>query len=91
MRIKKLVLDILIPRELHIVELSLAIAGVNGVEEVKTTVQEVDERTSTLKVEVSGNGINYEEIYNTISHHGASLRSVDEVIVVSGKSGFREG
>ncbi len=80
-RVKKLVLDILIPRELHIIELSMAIASVSGVEEVKATVQEVDERTSTLKVEVTGNGISYEKIYNTISHHGASLRSVDEVVI----------
>ena len=80
-KVKKLTLDILLPKELHIIELSSAIASDDGVDEVKTTVVEVDAKTETVKMEVYGSEIDYDRIFDIIREYGAVLRSIDEVIV----------
>lgn len=82
-KIKRLVLDVLIPRELHVIDLSKSLASIDGVNEVKITVTEVDERTETIKIEIIGDNINYDSLVKILSDIGAALRSVDELSVTS--------
>ncbi|MBL7118636.1 DUF211 domain-containing protein [Candidatus Bathyarchaeota archaeon] len=79
--VKKVIVDSLKPRETSIRDLSTVVCEVSGVEEVNITVIEVDAQTETVKVVVQGSNINYDEICETITNHGAAIRSVDEILV----------
>jgi hypothetical protein len=79
--IKRLLLDVLKPRELSIIELSEAVGSVGGVDGVDMIVSEVDSRTETIKVTVKGPQINYEAVAKVMEKHGVSVRGVDEISV----------
>ena len=83
-RIERMVLDVLKPREISIVELGKALGGLNGVEEVSILVTEVDVKTETIKITISGNSLCFEEINNELVNNGCAVRSVDELLVKKG-------
>lgn len=79
MYIKRLVIDALKPREVSIMDLSKSICELDGVEEVSVIVTEVDVKTETVKIMISGNDIDFDKMMEAISDSGVSVRSVDEV------------
>lgn len=79
--VKRLLLDTLKPRELSIIELSKAIGSVDGVEEVHMVVSEVDSKTETIKVTITGPRIDYDVVSKVMERYGVSIRGVDEIIV----------
>lgn len=79
--VKKIVLDVLKPHQPNALELSKAIASVGADYRVRLTVLEVDESTETVRIEVTGNAIDFEEVRSTVSKLGGSLHSIDEVEV----------
>ena len=81
MTIRRLVVDSLKPRETSIIDLSQALAKVEGIEEVDITVTEVDVKTETIRLTIRGSNINYEAMSKVLSNHGATLRSIDEINV----------
>lgn len=83
--IRRLLLDALKPRELSIIELSRALGSLRGVEEVNIVVSEVDSRTETIKVMISGPGIDYSEVTRIMEKHAVSVRGVDEISVTKTK------
>ena len=83
-RIEKMVLDVLKPREISIVELGKALGNLNGVREVSILVTEVDVKTETIKMTIFGNALCFEEIYNELVNNGCAVRSVDELVVKKG-------
>jgi len=78
--IRRLVLDVLSPHDPSILELSRLLAEC-GEYHVKITVVEMDDRTETLQIEISGVDVDFDCIQTTISEFGASLHSIDEVEV----------
>jgi hypothetical protein len=83
--IKRLVIDSLKPRETTILDLSKALCGVDGVNEVDIMVTEVDVKTETIKLTARGTDIDYDGISNIMQENGATIRSVDEVYVSKGR------
>ena len=81
--VKKIVLDVLKPHQPNALEFSRSIAKVGSDYRVHLTVLEVDEKTETLQIEVTGSAIDFEAIKTVISNLGASLHSIDEVEVQS--------
>jgi len=79
--IVRVTLDVLKPREVGLEDLALALGEVQGVETVDITVTEVDARTETLKVTVSGRGISLEDLEKVMNEHSAIIRSIDAVSV----------
>jgi len=77
--IKRLVIDALKPREVSIMDLSKSICELDGVEEVSVIVTEVDVKTETVKIMISGNDIDFDKMMDAISDSGVSVRSIDEV------------
>jgi len=77
--IKRLVIDALKPREVSIMDLSKSICELDGVEEVSVIVTEVDVKTETVKIMISGNDIDFDKMMEAISESGVSVRSIDEV------------
>lgn len=76
-----MVIDSLKPRETTILDLSKALAAVEGVDEVDITVTEVDVRTETIRLTIRGSNIDYEGVGKVMGEHGATIRSVDEINV----------
>ncbi len=83
--IRRLVVDSLKAREISIIDLSNVICSVNGVEEVDITVTEVDVRTETIRLTIRGSNIDFGGLSKTMSEHGVTVRSIDEVNVSRSK------
>jgi hypothetical protein len=77
--IKRIVLDVLKPHKPGILELSKTIASLGDDYLVSLTVIDVDKKTETLEVEITGTAIEFSAIESTLSSMGASLHSVDVV------------
>jgi hypothetical protein len=79
-RLRRLVLDVLKARQPGVLELGRILAEQGGFR-VRLTVLEIDDKTETLRIEVTGEDIDFERIQNALATFGASLHSIDEVEV----------
>ena len=79
--IKRLILDVLKPHQPNALEFCQAIAKAGDDCRVKLSVIEVDEKTETLVIEISGDSLDFNLIQAAISEIGGSLHSIDEVEV----------
>ncbi len=83
--VKHLVLDVLKPHHPNALEFARALAGTGPDYRVHVTVLEVDEKTESLRVEVTGSAIDFERLREAIGELGGSLHSIDEVETASGE------
>ena len=79
--VKRVVLDVLKPHQPNALEFSQAIAEAGIDYRVRLTVNEVDENTETLQIEIEGSAIDFEVVHAAITGMGGSLHSIDEVEV----------
>ena len=86
-RIKRVVLDVLKPHLPNALEFSQAIAALGRDYRVHLTVAEVDEHTETLQVVIESSAIDFEAVQSGVNDMGASIHSVDEVVVHSEAGG----
>lgn len=82
-QVKRVVLDILKPHHPDALQFCSHIADLGSDYRVKLAVQEMDEKTQTLKLIVEGSDINFDALQDVIARMGASLHSIDEVEVTS--------
>lgn len=82
-RVRRLVLDVLKAHRPGVLEFGERLAGLDTLS-VKLTVLEVDDKTETLRVEIAGEDIDFQQIHDAIDEFGASLHSIDEVEVDGG-------
>ncbi len=82
-QIKRVVLDILKPHLPDALTFSSELAACGQGYRVKLAVEEMDEKTETLKVELEAWHIDFEKVQEAINQMGASLHSIDEVEVVN--------
>ena len=80
-KVRRLVLDVLKPREPPIYELASKLAGCEGVSDVSINLAEIDQQTETIKVSLEGEGIDINDVKQCIEDLGASVQSFDEVKV----------
>jgi hypothetical protein len=80
-KIKHLVLDVLKPHSPPLPEFATFLTELNGIEKVDITLVEMDEKTESLKVVLSGTAIEYEALKEHVGKQGAVIHSVDQVIV----------
>jgi len=77
--IRRLVLDVLKPHEPNVIELSLGLSSLEGVEGVNTITYEIDQQVENVKVIIAGENIDFETIKKKLEEMGATIHSVDEV------------
>ena len=77
--VRRLVLDVLKPHSPSIIELSQALADLEGVDGVDVTVCEIDRKVENVKITMEGNDINIEEIERIIQENGGTIHSIDKV------------
>jgi len=80
-KIKNLVLDVLKPHSPPLPEFASFLTELDGIERVDITLVEMDEKTESLKVELSGSAIDYEALKEHVGKQGAVIHSVDHVVV----------
>jgi hypothetical protein len=80
-KIKNLVLDVLKPHSPPLPEFASFLTELDGIEKVDITLVEMDEKTESLKVVLTGIHIEYEALKEHVGKQGAVIHSVDQVIV----------
>lgn len=79
--VTQLMLDVLKPHEPTAIDFARTLAERIGAAEVVVEVREMDDKTQTLEVLVEGDDLDPEAITTAIGELGASLHSVDRVVV----------
>lgn len=80
-RLKHIVLDVLKPHQPSVLDLARAIAELGADYRVRIEVTAVDEKTESTLIEIEGEDLAFETVSATISALGASVHSVDRVLV----------
>lgn len=78
-KLRRIVLDVLKPRQPNILEFAKAIAGLGADYRVQVLVDEVDDKTESVMVEIEGEDIDFSAVESVINDLGGSLHSIDEV------------
>lgn len=81
--IRRIVLDVLKPHKPSLIEVSLRLSALKGVDGVNCTLTEVDQETESVTVTIEGPSIHYESVESTLRELGAAIHSID--VVASGK------
>ena len=79
--IKAMVLDVLKPHSPALPVFATFLAELEGLDEVDVSLVEMDEKTESLKVIISGHDIDYEALREHMGKQGAVIHSVDQVVV----------
>lgn len=79
MRIRRLVLDALIPHVPDVLEYASELSGLDNVDGLTIRVAEIDERTRTVEITIEGEALSFDAIRNVIEGLGGAIHSVDEV------------
>lgn len=79
--IRKIELDVLKPHLPNVLEFSEAIAVVSPDYRVFVDVEEMDDKTETLRVLIEGKALDFTRIEEVIASMGGSVHSIDKCIV----------
>jgi hypothetical protein len=81
--IRRLVLDVLKPHKPSVIDLSLALSSLEGIEGVNIIIYEIDQHVENAKITIVGSKIDFEVVRKKVEEMGGTIHSVDEV--ASGK------
>ena len=81
--VKRLVLDVLKPHQPDSLAFCRELAQLGPDYRVSLNVDEMDENTQTLQLEICGNDVELGPIEEAIANMGASIHSVDQVEVLN--------
>lgn len=82
-KLKRLVLDVLKPREPNIIEFAKALTLLGDDYRVTLRVDEVDDRTESVMLRIESEDLDFDAVREVIEGLGGSLHSIDEVETVS--------
>jgi hypothetical protein len=80
-KIRRLILDVLKPRDPPIYMLASKLATCKGVNYASISLAEIDQQTETIKVTLEGKAIDISDVERCVEGLGASVQSFDEVKV----------
>jgi hypothetical protein len=78
-KIRRLVLDIVIPTAGDVVKLTQDLADIANVKGTSSFVNEFDKNVINLKLILEGTDLKLKEIEKSVNKHGGSIHSVDSV------------
>lgn len=79
MQIKRLVVDVLIPREPGVLTYAEKISELEKTDGLTIRVMEIDEKTKTVEMTIEGADLSFDAIKGVIEELGGSVHSIDEV------------
>ena len=77
--IKRIILDVLKPHAPSILEMADRLSSLEGISGVNISLEEVDEKTDSVKITIEGSNISYKLVKKEISECGAEVHSIDGV------------
>ena len=83
-KLKRLVLDVLKPRQPNIIDFAKALSMLGSEYRINLSVEEVDDKTESVTLRIEGDDMDFVALEALINELGASLHSIDEVEVVGG-------
>lgn len=83
-KLRRIVLDVLKPHQPEVLDFAAALADSLDGCGVRLTVEERDEKTESVTVEVTGEEVKFEAVIAKINEMGGSIHSVDDVEVEPG-------
>lgn len=86
-KLRRIVLDVLKPRQPNILDFAKALAGLGTEYRVQVLVDEVDDKTESVMVEIEGGDIDFAAVQSVINDLGGSLHSIDEVEAQGAETG----
>ncbi len=81
--VKRLVLDVLKPHQPDALSFCKELAQLGDGSRVSLSLDEMDDKTQTLQLEISGVAVDIAPIEEAIARMGASIHSVDQVEVLN--------
>ena len=81
--VTRVVLDVLKPHQPNVLEFASQLADLGDGYHVNLLVQEVDDKTHSIVLRVSGEQLDFDSITRHIEAMGGSVHSIDEVDVKS--------
>jgi len=82
--LKRILLDVLKPHNPNNLELAKAIAAIGADYRVCLAVDEMDEKTETIRIQIEAETVDFEAVQKAITAMGGALHSIDEVEVQGG-------
>ena len=79
-KIRRLVLDVVIPNVVDIPKFTQDLADILSVAGVNTLVNEIDKNVVNLKMIFEGSDLVMKDIERVVSSHGGSIHSIDNVV-----------
>ena len=83
--VKRVLFDVLKPREISIINLSRILGSAEGSEQVDAVVSEADAKTETVSVTISGVHVDTESAIKLMEESGVSIKGIDEISVEKNK------
>ena len=77
----RLVLDFLKLQDPPLHQFAIQLGSIPNVDDVKVSVVEIDQITESVKVTVEGRNIDLDSVQTIMKDHGATIHSIDEVVV----------
>lgn len=77
--LKRIVLDVLKPHQPSGLDFTRSLADLSPGYQVKYKVDEIDEKTESVIITITGNEIDFDLVQEAITNMGGSLHSVDEI------------
>lgn len=74
-------LDVLKPHSPSVDFVAHALMDVNGVDRVSVKLDELDQKTASLHINVAGSDISFEELTNKMEELNCAIHSIDEVSI----------
>lgn len=82
--LKRIVLDVLKPHQPNGLEFSRALSDALDGCRIRLRVEEMDEKTESVTLEITGEDVDFEAVSAKIADMGGSIHSIDEVEVEPG-------
>ncbi|MBN2518709.1 MAG: DUF211 domain-containing protein [Candidatus Altiarchaeota archaeon] len=79
-KIRRLVLDVVIPNTTEVIKLTQEIADLGLTEGVNSLVNEIDKNVTNIKITLEGADISFKDVERVIKSHGGSIHSIDNVV-----------
>jgi len=78
--IRRLVLDVMMPHDPGLVEVTSSVAECPGVDAVNAVLEETDRKVQDVKFTIEGDGVDVSAVEATIEDVGGSVHSTDQVV-----------
>ena len=78
-RLRLIVLDVLKPHTPSILDIASQLSDLEGLDGVDIIVTEIEKDVETVKITMSGESINFEDVKKLIERNSCSIHGVDKV------------